>query len=240
MTVRSVSVRVPRAAVEGPAVCRRVFLCHHSPHLSGKGAALGQESGVVLWEVADPYDVRIVCSSASIRAFERALRAGPDQPQAHRAMVKEPCSTVPVRWRGSAGCRPRRWRQARVHGTGRDGGPGRSLAERVGTAVFPGVEGDGGASARTAGRCRARRGGGGGADGRAAVRLFEPGRGGGRPAGRSRGRRERPRRGAGVPPTPVGGGQLPGRHLDADGQRRDLGHRHRHRRLRLRAAAGRG
>lgn len=46
-----------------------------------------------------------VCSSASVLAFERALREGPRQPHVQRARQKRPCSAVVVRWvPGSSDC----------------------------------------------------------------------------------------------------------------------------------------
>jgi len=38
-----------------------------------------------------------MCPSASVRAWLRALRAGPRHPQLHLAKQKRPCSTVVVR-----------------------------------------------------------------------------------------------------------------------------------------------
>lgn len=48
--------------------------------------------------------------SASVRAWERARRAGPRQPQAQRAVQKEPLSAVEVVWgarSGASGTLPR-------------------------------------------------------------------------------------------------------------------------------------
>lgn len=39
----------------------------------------------------------VMWDSASERALLRALRAGPRQPQLHRAVQKRPCSTVVVK-----------------------------------------------------------------------------------------------------------------------------------------------